>query len=192
MTDLEAALTALFSGDDSQAEAAIAILAAQAPSALPQLLSALEDPHSDHRWWAARALAAIDDPRVPPILQRALADPDAAVRQCAALGLRLRPHPGAAADLVHMLNDRDRLTARLAGDALAALGAPATPLLVEALSSPQAAVRIEASRALASIQDKESIGALIAAVDDPSAVVQYWAEEALDRMGVGMVYFKPG
>lgn len=71
------------------------------------------------------------------------------------------------------------------------MGAPAVTPLLEALASPEAAVRIEAARALSAIRDPQSIPALIAAVDDPSAVVQYWAEQALDRLGVGMVYFKP-
>ncbi len=191
MPDLEAALSALLSGNDSQAEAAIADLAAHGPSVLPRLLILLEDTRADRRWWAARALAAISDARVAAALHGMLCDPDPGVRQCAALGLRHQPHAAAAPDLIRMLHDPDRLTARLAGDALAAIGPPATPLLIEALTDPQAAVRIEAARALAHVQDKLSIDALIAAIDDASALVQYWAEEALDRMGVGMVYFKP-
>ncbi len=191
MTDLEAALSDLLSGDDGQAEGAIPALATQGTSALPRLLPILEDPLSERRWWAARALAAISDARVAPALQRALSDVDPAVRQCAALGLRQHPVPAAAPDLLRLLRDPDRLTARLAADALAAIGAPATPLLIEALADPQPAVRIEAARALACLQDKQSVGALVAAVDDPSAMVQYWAEEALERLGVGMVYFRP-
>lgn len=191
MTDLTAALSTLLSGDDLGAETAIADLAAQGSSALPPLMSLLDDPLSDHRWWAVRALAAIPDARVPPALRGALSDPEAAVRQCAALGLRQQPDPSAAPDLIRLLRDPDRLTARLAGDALAALGATTAPLLIEALSDPEPGVRIEAARALATVQDTQSIGALIAAFDDPSALVQYWAEEALERMGVGMVYFKP-
>jgi hypothetical protein len=41
------------------------------------------------------------------------------------------------------------------------------------------------------IQPEEAIPALFAALDDPSAAVTYYAEEALARMGVGMVYFEP-
>jgi HEAT repeat protein len=79
----------------------------------------------------------------------------------------------------------------LAADALAALGECAVSPLTETLRSEDAAVRIEAARALASIDDPAVIAPLFAALDDDSSLVTYWAKEGLQRRGVGMVFFKP-
>nr|HID14243.1 hypothetical protein [Anaerolineae bacterium] len=51
--------------------------------------------------------------------------------------------------------------------------------------------RVGAARALSIIQPEEAIPALCAALDDPSAIVTYHAEEALERMGVGGVLIQP-
>jgi len=191
VTDLEVLLADLTSGDDVRAEAAVSSLADLGEAALPSLLELLESPSPDHRWWAVRALTALDEPAGWLGAVRGLEDPDPSVRQCAALALRHRPLVEAVPGLSQALADPDRLTARLAADALGAVGSAATSALVRALISPSPAVRIEAARALADLRDKESIPALFAALDDPSTVVQYWVEEALERMGVGMVFFKP-
>jgi HEAT repeat protein len=52
-------------------------------------------------------------------------------------------------------------------------------------------VRAGAARALCIIQPEEAVPALCAALDDPSAAVTYYAEEALERLGVGLVLFQP-
>ena len=39
--------------------------------------------------------------------------------------------------------------------------------------------------------DTRAIPALFKALEDESAIAQYWADEGLERMGVGQVYFKP-
>jgi HEAT repeat protein len=51
--------------------------------------------------------------------------------------------------------------------------------------------RLEAARALALIGDSRAIPVLFEALDDQSAYVGFWSDEGLDRMGVGMVFFKP-
>jgi HEAT repeat protein len=191
VTDLEVLLTDLTSGDDVRAEAAVSSLAELGEAALPGLVQLLDSPSRDHRWWAVRALAALDEPAGWLGAIRGLEDPDPSVRQCAALALRHRPVVEAVPALCQALADPDRLTARLAADALGAVGPAATSALVRALISPSPAVRIEAARALADLRDRESIPALFAALDDPSTVVQYWVEEALERMGVGMLFFRP-
>jgi HEAT repeat protein len=81
--------------------------------------------------------------------------------------------------------------ARLAADGLSRFGAPAVPALIEGLQSEDVARRAGAARALCAIQSTESIPALYAALDDPSAFVTYYAEEGLRRMGVGMIFFEP-
>ncbi|MEW6566655.1 MAG: HEAT repeat domain-containing protein [Chloroflexota bacterium] len=191
MADLTSLLGELTSGDDARAEVAVAGLAAAAPEVTPRLLELLESQDADHRWWATRSLAAIDEPEARAGLVRALADAEPSVRQCAALGLRHHPIPEAIPHLITMMAEANCLSARLAAEALAALGAVAVPKLLEAATSGPSHVRIEAARALARMEDPQAVPALMALLDDPSAVVQYWVEEGLDRMGLGMVYFEP-
>jgi len=50
---------------------------------------------------------------------------------------------------------------------------------------------VEAVRALAKIGDQRAIPALFEALDDNSALIEYWASEGLEKMGVGMVFYKP-
>jgi HEAT repeat protein len=52
-------------------------------------------------------------------------------------------------------------------------------------------VRIEVVRALAKMQHPDAIGPLFRSIDDPSSLVQHWAEEGLDRLGIGMAFFQP-
>jgi HEAT repeat protein len=189
--DVQALLADLISGEDARAESAASGLAQHGQPAVPLLLALLDSPKEDDRWWATRALAAQVGPEAALGLVRSLGDAAASVRQCAALGLRLRPSVEAMTALLQALSDPDRLVARLAADALATLGTQATPGVVAALASEKAAIRIEAARCLALIRDPDSIPALYNTLDDRSAIVQYWVEQALDRLGEGMVFFKP-
>jgi HEAT repeat protein len=189
--DLEALLEALTSGDDARAEGAVTQLAKMGASASKVLTPLLDSPDSDHRWWVVRALAAIDDPLGWDTLREALHDPDPAVRQCAALGLRKRPMTSAVSGLIEALEDPDRLVARLASDALAAIGQDAIGALTKAMASPDAGVRIETVRALANIDNPQAIPPLLAALNDTSFIVEFWAEQGLERLGVGMVFFNP-
>jgi HEAT repeat protein len=195
MRELDSYLNDLASGDDLRAEAAaqrLALLppkeAGEAAAALENLLSSSE---TDRRWWAARALAILPHPRAPEMLVSALSDPAAAVRQCAALGLRLRPHEAAVQPLVAALSDDDHLVAELACDALASIGEAAVPALLQVLQAGSRPARLEAVRALAAIGDPRAIPALFAALDEDSALMEYWANEGLERMGVGFLFFKP-
>jgi HEAT repeat protein len=128
VVELQLILNELTSGDDDRAEAVVPQVAQLGMIAVDSLLTLLESPSPDHRWWATRALAVIDHPQAQDGIRRALGDQDPAVRQCAALCLRLHPTPSAIATLVNALHDRDRLVARLAGDALASIGPVACDL----------------------------------------------------------------
>jgi HEAT repeat protein len=143
----------------------------------------------DLRWWAVRGLSSLDDEKASMAVASALEDPDPTVRQCAALALGGRPQQDAIPALVRALGDRDRLTARLASQALASIGPDALAALAEAATSPDAAVRIEAVRALATMNSQEAIPMLFRALEDSSSLVSYWAERGLERLGVGMVFF---
>ncbi len=202
MDALGSLIAKLTGGDDEQAEAAVPAVAAQGAVALDALLELLREQTGpepcavDARWWAVRTLAEIQDERVPGCLAAALGDPDASVRQCAALGLRALAERGQgvselAPALASLLADPDPLCATLAGEALTVIGAPAVPALLDALQDGPQEVRLKAVRALALIGDPRSIAALFNALDGDSALMEYWANEGLDRMGIGMMFFKP-
>ncbi|TET33015.1 MAG: HEAT repeat domain-containing protein [Anaerolineales bacterium] len=189
--DPQTLLGELQSGDDDRSERAVHRVAELGERMLPLLLEQLQSQEPDQRWWATAALTHIDREEARKALLESLADEDTAVRQCAAFGLRRHPYVDAIPTLLDLLGDDDRLLARLAADALAALGECAVSPLTEALRSEDAAVRIEAARALASIDDPSVIAPLFTALDDDSSLVTHWAEEGLQRRGVGMVFFKP-
>ena len=191
MADVDALAAELTCGDERRAEASVESLSRLGRPALERILPFLEAPGVETRWWATRALAAFDFPAARSALHRGLHDQDASVRHCAALGLRLKPSADAIPDLLEALASPDRLLARLAADALAAIGPEAIPALVETCLTGKPAARIEASRALATTGDPEAIPALFAALDDPSPLVGFWAERGLERLGVGMVFVEP-
>lgn len=172
-------------------QALAALRGEQVVEAFQALQALLRSPDADQRWWAGRALAALQYPDVPGQLLLMLGDPDAAVRQCAALGLRLHPNPGAVSALAAALDDADSLAGDLAGEALAAIGAPAVPALLEVMQAGTRRARLKAVRALAAIGDPRAIPALFAALDEDSALMEYWASQGLEKMGVGMTFFLP-
>jgi HEAT repeat protein len=178
--------------DERREEAALA-LAALGDGALSRLHELLKANNADHRWWSARALAALGAPPAVLLLIETLSDPDPDVRTCAALGLGALAAPQAAAPLARLLADESAYVGRIAGNALMQVGQAAIPALIEALSSPSPAARAGAARALIPLaaSGHDAIPALFAALDDDSALVTYYAEEALERMGVGMVLVKP-
>lgn len=183
-------LAAIAAADDERAEAAACELGRHGDAALPALEGLLTAAERERRWWAVRALAEVGTPAAVAALCTALGDADADVRACAVVALAgLRPLE-AIAPLAERLGDPSAYVARLAADALARFGLPAAPALIAALGSENPAARAGAARALAVIQPPEAIPALCAALDDPSALVTYYAEEALEKMGVGMVFFK--
>jgi HEAT repeat protein len=191
MIDKSALMAELNSGSEIRAEAAALDLAANGSNSLPTIRELLLDPNPEFRWWATRSLAGIHDPQVSPLLRQALGDSDIGVRQCAALALRYQPDTGAISELIQTLKDRDPLLARLSADALIAVGDEAVPALIEIVQSDHQSARVEAIRALGEIGDTRAIPVLFNALDDYSALIVYWAEEGLDKMGIGMTFFKP-
>jgi HEAT repeat protein len=134
-------------------------------------------------------LAEIQAPQAADLLIGSLDDPETSVRQCAAIALRHRPDPKAAPKLIQALNDPDRLMARLAADALIAIGEDIVPALIEVMGSDSQPSRLEAVRALAEIGDTRAIPILFEALDEDSALIEYWAGKGLQKMGVDMVFF---
>ena len=188
---LRAFLDGIAAGDDARTEEAALALGRLGDAALPQLRDLLAEGDADRRWWAARALAAVGAPAARELLVSALSDPDADVRACAAQGLGELQAAEAVDGLAHCLADPSPFVSRIAADALGRIGAPAIQALIAALQEGETLARAGAARALSVIQPEEAVPALCAALDDPSAVVTHYAEKALERMGVGLVLFKP-
>jgi HEAT repeat protein len=188
---LEVFLQCIAAGDDARTEDATLALKPLGDVTLPTLRELLADPDVDRRWWSARALAALDTPAARELLIATLDDPDRDVRACAVYGLGELQAEEAVPVLVGRLADASPLVCRVAADSLARIGAPAAPTLIAALGEGETLTRIGAARALSIIQPKEAIPVLFAALDDPSATVTYYAEQALERMGVGLVLFRP-
>jgi HEAT repeat protein len=93
--------------------------------------------------------------------------------------------------LVRRLSDPNPLVSRIAADSLARIGSPAVPALIVTLQEGNAPARAGAARALSIILPEEAVPVLCAALDDPSAIVTHYAEEALEKMGVGLMLFRP-
>lgn len=183
--------SAIDAQDDARAEEAALAVGDLGDHALPELLDLLRSDQRDHRWWAVRTLAAVGTPPAIEALVSALEDPDPDVRACAVVGLAdLRPST-ALHSLVNRLSDPSAYVARLTADALGKFGEIATQALISALQEGDIPTRAGAARALRAIQPEEAIPALYAALDDPSMVVTHYAQDALERMGVGLVLFQP-
>jgi HEAT repeat protein len=189
--ELETLISELNSEDDARAARALSQIPQYGEPALDFLLNLLDSSEPDERWWAIVALSGMDDPRAQKATIEALSDGDETVRQCAAAGLRQHPNPDAVPRLIAALGSEDRLLARLASGALAAAGPEVIPPLSETMQSDIPQVRIEAARALGQTGDADAIPALFAALNDTSAVVVHLAEVGLERLGVGMVFFRP-
>jgi HEAT repeat protein len=173
-----------------RAEKAVAGLVSLGEDAVPALLDLTHSPESDSRWWALRTLA--QSPLfLPEWLIPFLNDPAPDVRQCAALGLGIKAAESALQPLVRALSDEDAMVCSLAERALITIGAAAVPSLIEVVQTATRSARIHGLRALAEIRDHRAIPVMMQVMEDDSALLQYWAKEGLDRLGLDMVYLKP-
>jgi len=179
----------LIGGDETAAERAASQLA-QRRGAQVDVLELLDSVDAEHRWWAVRCLAAMSAPR-PDWFTRALEDEEASVRAAAALALAAHPTASTAGPLVTALSDSENLVAVMAVHALSKIGEAAVPALVDAYPGAPPRGKIQIMRALAELGDPRSIRLMMAALEEDSAAVQYWAQEGLDRLGLTMVYLKP-
>lgn len=180
----------LTSGNDQRAENASIKLAALGSEVLPSLKQNLASKEIDDRWWAVRTLAQMDAPPIE-LLLNALEDHSQEVRQCASLAICHNPDTRAIKPLLQLLKDQDTVTNNLASSALISIGKESIPSLLEFYQELSGTSRIEAARAIACIVDQRAIKLLMSALDEDSLAINYWAEEGLNRLGLGMVYLKP-
>jgi HEAT repeat protein len=180
----------LVSGDETRAENAVTALIELGQDAIPALLDLTHSTDADSRWWALRTLAQ------SPLSQTEwlvpfLNDPAPEVRQCAALGLAVRPDESATRPLIQALSDADSMVGSLAVNALVKIGSAAVPSLIDVVKDSNQSARIHALRALAEIGDHRAIPIMMKVMDEDSALLQHWAKEGLERLGLNMVYIKP-
>ena len=190
MSALRSLLRDLTSGDEARAEKAVPALIELGEEAIPALLDLTNSADVDARWWALRTLAQSPLARTVWLVPF-LNNPAPEVRQCAALGLANKPDESATSPLVQALSDEDTLVGNLAVKALVNIGKPAVPSLIEKVKSGSQSARILALRALVEIRDPRAIPVMMQVMDEGSALLQHWAKEGLEKLGLDMVYMKP-
>jgi HEAT repeat protein len=187
---LQELLGELASGNETRAEQAVPALIELGEDAIPALLDLTRSVEADHRWWALRVLAQTPQARAEWLIPF-LRDPADDVRQCAALGLALKPDDSAIEPLIQALRDEDSMVSSLAVNALIKIGKPAAPALIEVVQGAPQSARIHALRALAEIRDHRAIPIMMKVMEEDSVLLQHWAKEGLDRLGLDMVYIEP-
>ena len=192
MSAIQALLADLTSGDELRAEQSVPALLELGPDAMPALAELTRSSDPDIRWWALRTLAQSPHCPTEQLIPFLLTDPAPEVRQCAALGLGLKADESAVGPLVQALSDPDSLTANLATNALMKLGRSSVPLLIGCVQNKSTqSARIMALRALAEIRDHRAIPVMMQVMEEESVLLQHWAKEGLERLGLDMVYIKP-
>ena len=190
MSTLENLLADLTSGDEALAETVVPEIIALGEEGLDAVRTLLDSTDVDKRWWAVRVIASAPQSQAKTLLPL-LEDESNEVRQAAVLGLTNHPHEKAIKPLVRALGDEDSLMSSLACAALVKIGNAAVPSLLEFPKDAPKTARINALRALAEIVDHRAIPTLMAALEEDSAMLNHWAEEGLERLGLNMVYLKP-
>jgi HEAT repeat protein len=189
-TEIESLLEELVCGDDARADFAAIKLAEFGESVEPSIRQKLESKDADTRWWAIRTFAQMKKPPMELVLQ-GLTDSSTEVQQCAILAICHHPDVIAIPMLLKLISGQESTMCHLTASALIAIGKESIPGLLTLLPDLSDVSRIEAVRAIAYIEDPRAIPVLKAGMDEDSVIINYWAEEGLDRLGLGMVYLNP-
>lgn len=178
---------AIATGDDEQTEQAVSALTTTDE---PALMAQLSRGDSEVRWWVLRALAHCGTAAAIPALFTALDDADEGARAVAALtlGHLYRPeHPNAEQVLAHLaihLADADGSVRQAAADALIRCGDAAAPVLANVLRGDHQGARTRAAYALSKLASIPAAIVLYPCLNDPNYMVQTYAYETLDKMGL--------
>lgn len=190
MPELKNLLTDLTGEDESRAETAARALIALGDEAIPALLDLSRSNNVDQRWWAVRVLGESPHTRTEDLLPF-LNDSAVEIRQAAVLALGARADESMIPALIRALRDEDSIVSSLVVNAFVKIGAPAVPALIEAANDAPQLARVSALRALAEIKDYRAIPIMMKVMQEDSALLQHWAQEGLERLGLNMVYIKP-
>jgi len=191
VSELQDLLNELTSGDEERAERSVASLVELGEDVIPSLMDLSRSTDVDTRWWAVRTLAQSPHCRTEWLILFLESDPSPEVRQCAALGLAGKADESATQSLVHALNDADSMVGSLSATALVKIGGAAVPSLIDTVKAGKQSARILALRALAEIKDHRAIPIMMEVMQEDSSLLQHWAQEGLERLGLDMIYIKP-
>jgi HEAT repeat protein len=183
-------LNDLVCGNETRAEVAASSLIDLGEEAVPALLELTRSADVDRRWWGLRVLAQSPHSQAGWLVPF-LSDPAREVRQCAALGLAFKVDESVIQPLIRALHDEDSIVSSLAVNALVKVGKAAVPALIDVVKEGSQSARIHALRALAKIRDHRAIPIMMKVMEEDSALLQHWAKEGLERLGLDMVYIKP-
>lgn len=183
---LETLLAALTQGQDrGLQEGAARALGRLGGQGVPALAALLRSGDSEARWGALWALRMVGTKEAIEVLLTALHDQDRWIRAGAVAALGEMRAATAAVSLADLLSDRDSFVADRAAEALARLGESAVNALVDALRSGPYSARLRAAKALAAIGSSQAVEPLCAAyLYDPNYLVQHYAQEALEKLGI--------
>lgn len=164
---------------------------AEAEPELAALVPYLTDPVPAVRREAVAVLTETVPPGTGPALAEALRDPAAEVRAAAAASLRelvetLPPEPALRDGLAAALTESDPVVRAAALDVLRALRLGDAALFASALTDADIAVRIEAVRALVSVDAADELAR--AATADPSREVRVTIAKSLATVAAGRLH----
>lgn len=151
-------------------------IASSGEAAIPGFVGLLDD--LDFEDAAMAALVRIGRPAVPPLLE-ALKNKEWYVRMNAAETLGKIGDSSAIPALARAFIDRDQGVREAATEALAKMGSPAFPTLIECLTAKSTNARLCAVEALGSSGDSSVVTAIIKVLKDPNEEVRETAIGAL-------------
>ncbi|NUR38929.1 MAG: fumarate reductase/succinate dehydrogenase flavoprotein subunit [Streptomyces sp.] len=187
-SDSRSGLVALPAAEESATRLLELVALAEEEPELDALRPYLADPAATVRREAVAVLTETLPPGTGPALADALRDPAAEVRAAAAASLRelvetLPPEPALREGLAVALREPDPVVRASALDVLRALRLGDAALFTGALTDDDIAVRIEAVRALVSVDAAEELAH--AATSDPSREVRVTFAKALATVSTG-------
>jgi len=191
VNSLQNLLNDLLSGDEARAEKAVPELIGLGADALPALQELSRSSDVDSRWWAIRTLSQSPLSPTEWLIPFLLNDSAPEVRQCAALGLGIKASESAINPLVQALSDTNPMVGNLALNSLVKIGKASVPALIDSVKTDSQSARIYALRALAELRDHRAIPVMMQVMEEDSVLLQHWAKEGLERLGLDMVYIKP-
>jgi HEAT repeat protein len=181
-TDLDRLIQELNDKDsDVRRSAAYGLDKIRDPRAVEPLIATLSDKEWRVRSAAATALGHIGDPRAVEPLIATLRDRDRSVREQAAWALGAIGDPRAVDPLSAALNDREYLVREEVIEALGRLGDSHAlqPLMDQMRRERYVKAEIRTAIRRIAVQDPQSVGTLISALNDQHSEVRETAAEAL-------------
>jgi HEAT repeat protein len=171
---------------DARQAAAQALGGTKRTEAIPYLMEALRDSY----WWYERdqavnhlldAIAKMGNAVVPSLIE-ALSDNEGTVKKYAALLLARLPDQRALEPLSISLYDTHFDVCRASAEALASIGAPALPILLDALHHPEAWLRQQAVIGLAKSRSAQVVPELLISLNDENREVRKQVIQSLGEL----------